>query len=342
MQRPLWHFALASLGVIYVAAAFAGFLAPEDPAAQRRDVPFAPPTRLHFVDSHGEWHLRPFVYRLQPTTHGGNGYCEDRSETYPLQFFVRGAPYRLAGLIDADWHLFGSESPTGIFLFGSDDFGRDVFSRLLHGGQISLFTGLLGAGLSLALGMFLGGLAGYYGSWVDEIIMRAAELFLALPWLYLLLAVRMTLPLSLAPSHAFLLVLAVIGVVGWARPARLIRGMVLSARAREYVVAAACLGASDWYLLRRHILPQVRGIVVTQAALLVPQFVLAEVTLSFVGLGVGEPVPSWGNLLASLQRYHVVASYWWMFLPAVVMIPVFLSYYAVADALHPRASTVRT
>ena len=265
---------------------------------------------------------------------------EDRSRSYPVRFFVRGARYRIAGLVESDWHLFGTDSPTPLFLFGSDDFGRDVFSRLLFGGQISLFAGLLGAASTLTLAVAIGGAAGYYGGWVDELSMRAAELFLALPWLYLLFAVRMALPLDLDPAQAFLLVLVVIGVVGWARPARLIRGLVLSARARDYVAAARCLGASDSYLLRRHVLPQIFGILLTQAALLAPQYILAEVTLSFFGLGVGEPVPSWGNMLAGLQRYHVVASYWWMFLPGLVMVPVFWLYYSLADALHRRVTSM--
>ena len=267
-------------------------------------------------------------------------FTEDRSRPYPVRFFVRGARYRIAGLVESDWHLFGTDSPTPLFLFGSDDFGRDLFSRLLFGGQISLFAGLLGAASSLTLAVAIGGAAGYYGGWVDEISMRAAELFLALPWLYLLFAVRMALPLDLAPTQAFLLVLVVIGVVGWARPARLIRGLVLSARARDYVAAARCLGASDPYLLRRHVLPQILGVLLTQAALLAPQYILAEVTLSFFGLGVGEPVPSWGNMLASLQRYHVVASYWWMFLPGLVMVPVFWLYHSLADALHRRVNSM--
>ena len=258
---------------------------------------------------------------------------------YPVRFFVRAAPVRIAGLFSSDRHLFGTDSPTPLFLFGSDEYGRDLFSRLLYGGQISLFAGLLGAALSLGIGVVLGGIAGFYGGWVDEIIMRAAELFLALPWLYLLFAVRMSLPLQIAPAQAFLLIVTVIGVVGWARPARLIRGVVLSARTRDYVLAARCAGASDPYLLRRHVLPQIVGIALTQAAVLAPQYVLAEVTLSFFGLGVGEPVPSWGNMLSSLHRYHVLASYWWMFLPGIALIPVFLLYYALADALHQRAST---
>jgi peptide/nickel transport system permease protein len=341
MRAP---FALGCLALVYLSAVFAGFVAPHDPAAQHRELAFVSPSRIHFVDDAGRWHLRPFVYAMIPSSTGA-AVIEDGSRPYPIRFVVRGTRYRVAGLVDSDWHLFGTESPTPIFLFGSDDFGRDLFSRLLFGGQISLFAGLLGAALSLALGTVIGGVAGYYGGWVDEITMRIAELFLALPWLYLLFAVRMALPLDLAPAEAFFLVLMLIAVVGWARPARLARGLVLSARARDYVAAARCLGASDAYLLRRHVLPQIIGVLLTQAALLAPQFILAEVTLSFFGLGVEEPVPSWGNMLASLQRYHVVASYWWMFLPGIVMIPVFWLYHSLADTLHqqvvhPRATTM--
>ena len=327
-----------ALGLVYVSAALAGFLAPEDPAAQHRDLVFAPPTRLHFVDRTGGLQVRPLVRPLMLREGSIDEYIEDDTREYPLRFFVRGAPYRLAGLIDADRHLFGTESPTGVFLLGTDDLGRDVFSRLLYGGQISLLSGVLGTALTLATALVLGGLAGYYGTWVDDAVMRIGELFLALPWLYLLFAVRMALPLHIEPVQAFLLILLVVGLIGWARPARLIRGVVLSARAREYVLAARCLGASDVYLFRRHVLPQVLSVVLTQAALLAPQYILAEVTLSFFGLGVGEPVPSWGNMLASVQRYHVLTSYWWMFAPGIALIPVSLLFYALADALHQRAA----
>jgi peptide/nickel transport system permease protein len=227
-----------------------------------------------------------------------------------------------------------------LFLFGSDQFGRDVFSRLLFGGQISLVAGLMAAALALTLGLGLGGLAGFYGGWTDDAIMRTAELVLALPWLYLLFAIRSVLPLHLDPVRAFLLIVAVIGIVGWARPARLIRGLVLSATRREHVVAARAFGATDAYLLRRHVLPQTAGLVLTQLAVLVPQYILAEVTLSFFGLGVGEPVPSWGTMLAAAQRYDVLTSYWWMLLPGVALTPVFLLYYALANALHQQMSLV--
>ena len=312
---------------------FAGFIAPYPANQQNRLLAFAPPTRLHFVEPSGEFHLRPFVYRLVGEAGALDKYEEDRSRSYPVRFMVRGAPYTVAG-IGAERHLFGVEEPARMFVFGTDQFGRDVFSRLLFGAQISLVAGLLAAGLAIALGIVGGGLAGFYGGRTDDAVMRIAELFLALPWLYLLLAVRSVLPLHIDATRAFLLLVTVIGVVGWARPARLIRGLVLSAKRRDHVLAARAFGATDIYLLRRHVLPQTAEIVLTQFTVLIPRYVLAEVTLSFFGLGVTEPVPSWGNMLASVQRYDVMTSYWWMFLPGIALTPVFLLYYALANALH--------
>jgi peptide/nickel transport system permease protein len=267
-------------------------------------------------------------------------YEEDPSQVYPLRFFVQGPPYRIGGLLSSRRHLFGVEEPGRVFLIGSDGFGRDQLSRLLHGGRISLLSGLLAATLSLSVGLVLGTLAGFYGRWVDAVLMRGAELFMALPWLYLLLAVRAFLPLHVSPTQAFLLLVVVIGLIGWARPARLIRGVVMSARERPFVLAARGFGASDAYLMRRHVVPQTFGVLLTQAALLVPQYILAEVTLSFLGLGVTEPAASWGNMLGALQQYHVLASYWWMWLPGFALPPIFLGYYALADMLHERAKLV--
>jgi peptide/nickel transport system permease protein len=246
---------------------------------------------------------------------------------------VKGPEYKIAGLFSARTHLFGVEAPAQFFLAGSANYGRDQFSRIMYGGRISLAAGLLATVISLSLALLLGTISGFYGRWVDESLMRTAELFLVLPWLYLLLAVRAFLPLHLNPTQTFFLIVAVIGSVGWARPARLVRGVVLSAKTRKYVTASRGFGASTPYILRRHVLPHTYGILLTQAALLVPQYVIAEVTLSFLGLGLSEPLPSWGNLLASLQQYSVLVSYWWMFFPALALVVFSLGYLAVANAL---------
>jgi peptide/nickel transport system permease protein len=335
--------AVAGLAAFHAVILLAGFVAPYDYSAQNRDLPFAPPMHLHFFDATGKFHPRPFVYAFKADPAAGDlgAYEADLSHAYPLDFFVAGAPYKIAGIIPARRHLFGVAQPGRLFLMGTDAFGRDQFSRFLYGGQISLLAGLLAAAISVSLGVGVGAFAGFYGGWIDEILMRGAELFLALPWLYLLFGVRAVLPLHIADWQIFLLLVTVMGLIGWARPARLIRGVVLSAKERSFVLAARGFGASDFYLLARHILPQTSGVILTQLTLLIPQYVLAEVTLSFLGLGVSEPMPSWGSLLSSLQQYYVLSSYWWMFLPALLLIPLFLTYYLAADALQERLGTVQ-
>jgi peptide/nickel transport system permease protein len=331
--------ALAALILTHTVVLLAGFFAPYDFGSQNRLLPFAPPTRIHFVDAKGKLHIRPFVYRWKANSGSGTDYSEDQSVACPVRFFVSGAQYKIFWILVSRLHLFGTDEPARIFLIGSDGYGRDQFSRLLYGGRISLFAGLLATAISLSLGIAIGAVAGYYGGWIDDVLMRGAEVFLALPWLYLLFAVRAFLPLHIAPNQVFVLLITVIGVIGWARPARLIRGVVLSAKEREYVLAARSLGASDFYILRQHILPQISGVALTQAAVLIPRYVLAEVTLSFLGLGVTEPAPSWGNMLAALQQYYVMESYWWMFVPALTLIPIFLAYYSLLayDTLHDAA-----
>jgi peptide/nickel transport system permease protein len=328
--------ALVFLMLLHGIILFAGFIAPSDPTSQNREFPFAPPMHLHFVDANGHFHLRPFVYRWISRPQGLYEYEESRDREYPIDFLVEGPEYRIAGLFSSRLHLFGVAAPAQIFLAGSDNYGRDQFSRILYGGRISVGAGLLATGISLSLGLLLGTVSGFYGRWIDESLMRSAELFLVLPWLYLLLAVRAFLPLHISPVQTFFLLVAVIGSVGWARPARLVRGIVLSARTRKYVLASRGFGASDSYILRRHVLPHTYGVLLTQAALLVPQYVIAEVTLSFLGLGLSEPLPSWGNLLANLQQYNVLVSYWWMFAPALVLVGFSLGYLAVADAFQQR------
>lgn len=335
LRRALWFIPLAGLHVVLF---FPGFFAPYDFGEQNREFPFVAPTRLHFVDAAGAFHLRPFVYALKAND-DLSAVEEDTTRSFPLRFFVAGSRYSILGW-SARLHLFGVESPGRLWLFGTDEFGRDLFSRMLFGGRISVFAGILGAAVALLAGASLGVLAGFYGRGTDAVLMRLVELFLALPWLYLLLAVRAVLPLRIRTIDAFLLLVAVTGLIGWARPARLVRGIVLSARERGFVLAARSMCASDWYILRRHILPQTYATLLTIAVLLVPQFILAEVTLSFLGLGVGEPIPSWGNLLAQLQSYRVLTSYWWMYLPAATLVVLFLLYHLASSALEKRANQV--
>jgi peptide/nickel transport system permease protein len=329
---------LLVLGALHVMVACAGFLAPYDPVQQDREHPYLPPMKVHVVDERGHLHLRPFFYAVRLQEGSFDQFGEDTAKAFPLRFFVTGVQYRLLGFLPFRVHLFGTEGAR-LYLLGSDGFGRDQFSRILYGGQVSLLSGLLGAGFTLLMGATIGAVAGFYGGWQDVLLMRLAELFLALPWLYLLFALRAFLPLAVSPLRAFLLVVVVLATVGWARPARLVRGVVMSVKQRDFVRAARGFGASNGYLLRRHIFPETSGVLLTQAAILVPQFVLAEMTLSFLGLGIPEPAPSWGNLLASLQQYSVLVSYWWMYLPAVAIVPFFVGYQGLANALNLDVAT---
>lgn len=310
LKRGSARIAAATLLAAPLVIALAGFLAPYDEAEQNRGLPLAPPAPLHFK----HWQLA-----------AGDA---------PIHFFVPGSHYRLFGLLPSHVHLFGVDEPGRIFLAGSDGYGRDQLSRILYGAQISLTVGLLATALSLLLGAAAGLWSGYYGGWRDETVMRLAEFFLDLPWLYLLLALRAFLPLTLNPKAAFFALFAVIGMLGWARPARLIRGVVLSVKERPYVLAARGFGARDSYLIRRHILPEVHSILATQAALLAPQYILAEVTLSYLGLGIGEPAASLGTMLASFREFSVIASYWWMALPGLALLPVFLACHMLAQGLQ--------
>ncbi len=327
MKRFIAHSAAILFVVIHGAALFAPFLCPYNPIIQRREFSYAPPARIHWIDSYGRLHLRPFVY-------SSAGGAEGR--VHPLRFFVRGYPYRLLGVFPCTRHLVGVDSGAVLFLLGADVYGRDQLSRLLEGSRISLAAAWSAAMLSLALGTIAGAIAGYYGGWTDDLMMRAAEVSMSVPWIYLLLAGRAFLPLNIPPGAGYLLIAGLVGVLGWARPARLIRGVVLAARERSYVIAARGFGATIPYLLRVHVLPETLPVVITQTMLLVPYYIMAEVTLSFLGLGIDEPAPSWGNLLAGMQHYYVLSAYWWMLIPAAA--PVFLCYccFSIGDALLAR------
>jgi peptide/nickel transport system permease protein len=320
----------AAVAVLHVLILVAGFIAPYAPAAQDRELSYAPPSFPHFVDASG-FHMRPFIYAQVAEF---NGYHEDRNRRYPIRFFVRGDKYQLLWIFPSHIHLFGVDAPGRILLLGSDLYGRDEFSRLVYGGQISLAAGLLATFITLAIATLVGIVSGYYGKWIDDALMGGSELFLSLPWFYFLVGVRALLPLHLSSVDTFLLLIAVIGAIGWARPARLVRGVALSARSRNYVLAARSFGASHAYLLRRHILPEMAGVLLTQAALLIPQYVAAEATLSFFGLGISEPVPSWGNMLSTLQQYNVLVSYYWLLAPAAALVVTSVMYWLLADALH--------
>jgi peptide/nickel transport system permease protein len=310
---------------VYVVVLAAPFVAPYDPAAQHRDHPLAPPTRVHMVDRDRRFHLRPFVEAEA---------ADGAIHAYPVRLFARSADEFASAR--GSRHLVGVDAPAHLFLFGTDTLGRDQFSRLLYGGRISLGVGLLATALALGAGLVLGCTAGFFGGWIDAAVMAAADVFMALPWLYLLLALRAALPLDVAPARALASIVIVIGIAGWARPARLVRSVVLSVRNRDFVAAASASGASAARVLRSHVAPAALSVALTQASLLIPQYTLAEITLSFFGIGVGEPTPSWGAMMGVMLRQELTIAHWWLAAPAAALIGVSLLYHATADALHRR------
>ncbi len=313
------------LAACYGSALFGGFVAPYRFETQNRDLSFLAPTRIHLFERSGRFHLHPFVYRSTARTGSFAEYQEDTRSPYPIHFLLPGEPYSVFGIVPARVHLFGVERPARIFVLGTDVFGRDVFSRLIYGSQISLLSSFAAALISVSLGVILGGVSGYYGRSIDAVVMRLSDVFLAMPWLYLLLAVRAALPLRMDSRQTYLFIAVLMGLVGWARPARLARGIVLSVKESEYVLAARSFGGSDIYLFRRHILPSLLGVALTQLSVYIPQYILAEVTLSFLGLGVSEPIASWGNMLGDLQLF-VSDPHWWLFAPAFALFMVLLAY----------------
>jgi len=329
--------AVIVIGAWYSAASFAGFVAPYRFETQNRDLNFFPPTRVHFFDRSGRFHLRPFVYRSAARSGSFAQYEEDVTSLYPVRFLVPGEPYSVWGFLPARVHLFGVEGPARMFVLGTDAFGRDVFSRLVYGSQISLLSSFAAALISVALGLALGGISGYYSRGIDALVMRLSDVFLAMPWLYLLLAVRAALPLRMDSQQTYLFLAVLMGLLGWARPARLARGVVLTVKEAEYVLAARSFGGSDLYLFRRHILPSLWSVALTQLSIYIPQYILAEVTLSFLGLGVTEPAASWGNMLGDLQLF-ISDPHWWLFAPAFALFMVLLAYHGLFTFIKRRTS----
>jgi len=325
---------LAAIVLLHLVILAAPWVAPYDPAAQHRDVPFAPPTRLHFVDRVGRWHAQPFVCAIVHVPGTFFRYVEDCATTAPVRAFVRrqepfGFTTREAR------HLFSADPPLDLFLFGTDEYGRDVFSRLLLGARVSLAMAIAAAGIALFIAAVTGAIAGYVGGFADTAISAGTELVLGLPWLYLLIAARAALPLALPPPQAMAMIVVLLGFLGWARPGRLVRATVAAARGREYVMAARTAGASTPRILIRHILPDVTAVVTVAGVVLVRQFVVAETTLSLFGLGVPEPVPSWGTMLAAAQRPRALTETWWLLAPVAGLIVVCMVYYALARVLRP-------
>jgi peptide/nickel transport system permease protein len=327
--------------VLYGLALFAPFVAPYREDMMDRDRYFHPPMRLHWIDAKGAFHPWPFAYPTHVVDQRRFIYADDRAVVLPVRLFVKGAKYELFGVIPSDRHLFGVDAPGRLYLLGTDDQGRDEFSRLLFGGQISLTVGLVGIAISFTIGLLLGGISGYFGGWVDAVIMRSTELLLSIPGLYLLIALRAIFPADLPSQQVYLGIVVILAFIGWATLARVIRGMVLSIRRQEYVAAAEALGMSRFRVIWRHILPNTMSFVIVAATISIPGYILGEVFLSFIGLGVQEPSASWGNMLKAAQSLRVLTSFsWLLFVPGIAIFVTVLAFNflgdGLRDALDPR------
>jgi len=321
------------LVVFYACALFASFIAPYSMALQDRDRFYHPPTRIHVRDASGAWHA-PFIYGSRMQDRSRVIYVEDPSVRYPIHLFPRGEPHKILWLIPTDRHLFGVDAPEKIYLMGADQFGRDVFSRLLFGARISLSVGLFGILITYALGLLMGGIAGYYGGMVDNVLMRLSEIFLSVPALYLILAMRAAFPDDIPSDLLYLMIILILSLVLWASLARIIRGMVLSIRENEYVTAAEALGMSSMRIIVRHILPNTASFVIVAATLSVPGYILGEVALSFLGAGIQEPSASWGNMLQQAQSIRVLRSFPWILVPGVFIFLTVLAFNFLGDGLR--------
>ena len=279
---------------------------PHRAGQQFADFSYAPPMRPHLMDDEGQWR-QPFIYPLRLVDRLEHRFVEDRAHPVTLRWWTGGT-------------LLSADSPGGPWLpLGGDPLGRDVFSRLLEGGRMSLGVAGVAAAVSLLLGTAIGALAGFHGGWLDRTLMRAADFVLVLPAIYVVIVLRASLPLVLTTGEVFWTLASVLALAGWPQPARGVRAIIRSERRQEYAEAALASGAGWWRILHRHLLPATAGFLRVQATLLLPAFILAEATLSFVGFGFAEPTPSWGVMLQDAAQAGVLIEAPWLAVPAAAV-----------------------
>ncbi|MFD1717586.1 ABC transporter permease [Georgenia deserti] len=331
---------------IYLVAAFAEFLAPFDTADHDADHTYAPPQRLHILDtSEGRVDLGLYVYgyetSLDPETLETT-YEVDRSEKIDVRFFDDGPEYELWGLIPSNLHLIGPvDDDQPMYLWGADENGRDVLSRTIAGTRVSMSIGLVGVALAFLLGITLGGVSGYLGGRVDTVLQRVVEFFMSLPVLPLWLGLAAALPQSWGPLQRYFAITVILAGIAWTDLARVTRGRFLSLREEQFVTAAIIDGNSRPRLIFRHMLPSFTSHLIASLTLSIPGMILAETALSFLGLGLQAPVVSWGVLLQDAQNIRVVSSAPWLLLPGGVVVLAILALNFVGDGLRDAADPYR-
>ena len=327
--------------LFYALVVFAEVIAPVDPGRRLSKFPLAPPQRIHFIDAEGRFHLRPFVYGLEPDRDPvtlRRRYRELTAERYPISFLVHGDRYKLWSWIDADLHLFGiGTGEVPFFLLGSDDQGRDLLSRIVYAARISLTLGLLGVALSFVMGISIGSISGYAGGVPDVIIQRLIEILRSYPSLPLWMALSAALPLDWPVVRTYFFITIILSLTGWTDIARQVRGKYLSLREEQFVQAAKVANAGTSRILFIHLLPSFLSHIIATASLSIPAMILGETALSFLGLGLRAPAISWGVLLQNAQNVRAVAHTPWLLLPAVFVIVSVLAFNFVGDGLRDAA-----
>ncbi len=324
MERGV-KFSLTLIVTLVILAVFADFFAPYPYDLQNRKAPYHPPTRIHlFKDGKITFpYVHPYVLK-DPLF---KVYEEDRSVVCRLKFFTK-TEYGL--------RLIGVEKPCRIYLLGGDKLGRDVFSRILYGARYSLGVAVIGTVVTFVIGAIVGGISGYFGGRTDAVIMRMVEVLMSIPTFYLLLSLRAVFPLEMTSGQIFLMIVFILSLIGWAGLARVVRGMVLSIREREFVLAARTYGAGTFRILRKHILPNTYYYLIVSATLSIPAYILGEAALSLLGLGIQEPEPSWGNMLSEVRNINVLSSFPWMLSPGMAIFVTILAFNILGDNLLKR------
>ena len=327
------------LGIFIFIALFAEFLSPYASTARTPDYLFGKPQRLHFVDAEGKFHLRPFTYSLEAAMDPQTFLLtvkEDTSKPWPVYFFVKGDAYKMWGLIKSDRHLFGVQEGH-LHLLGTDKLGRDLLSRLFHATRTSLTIGVVGLFISFFLGLIIGGISGFFGGGVDDAIQRFIEFIRSIPTLPLWMALAAALPKDWSPQRVYFTITILLGLLGWTHLARRVRGKLLSLREEDFVVAARIAGSSNSRIIARHLLPSFLSYIIVDLSISFPYMILAETSLSFIGLGLRAPVISWGVLLQDAQNVQSIALYPWMFTPVAFVILAVMAFSFVGDGMRDAA-----
>ncbi len=333
----------AFLLLLYLSTLIAEVIAPYDLHARHTDYLFAPPQPVHLF--HDGDFVGPFVYGMTVNLDLDNMrwvYAEDKTQVQPLRFFCTegdypGATYSFWTLFEGDFHLVCPAPGGQMFLLGTDRLGRDMLSRIIYGARISLTVGLLGITISLLLGMLFGGLAGYFGGWVDGCVQRMIEIIRSFPELPLWMALSAIMPVTWGPVAVYIGITVILGLLDWPGLARAVRSKLLALREEDFCLAAQLMGAKPRRIITRHLLPSFSSHLIASATLSIPSMILAETALSFLGLGLRPPITSWGVLLNEAQNINVVALYPWLMLPVVPVILVVLAFQFLGDGLRDAA-----